>query len=57
MNYETKDVFEDGQEVRLCFESLKVGDDYNTDTKSVVFYGDVKEGRFTHVGIPNTELT
>lgn len=46
----------DEQEVRLCFESIRIDEDYKRDIKSVVFYGNVKDKRFTHVGIPNTDF-
>lgn len=42
--------------MRLCFESIRIDEEYKRNVKSVVFYGDVKDQRFTHVGIPNTDF-
>ena len=56
MQFETAELLDDNKEVRLCFESIKIDENYNRDIKSVVFYGDVKSNSFTHVGVPNTEF-
>ena len=45
----------DGQEIRICFENIKIDSDYNRQIKGVVFYGDATTGNFTNVGIPNVK--
>ena len=55
MQMESEEDINYGNEVRLCFESIKVGEDFKREIKGVVFYGDADSGKFTDVGIPNTE--
>ena len=40
----------------MCFESIRIDEDLNTDIKSVVFYGLVKDQRFTHIGVPSADF-
>lgn len=53
MHFETLFQLEDEQEIRLCFSSINLDENFNQDVKSVVFYGDVKDKKFTQVGIVN----
>lgn len=55
--YDSVQDLQDGQELRLCFDSIRINQEsYQREIKSVVFYGEVDSKKFTHVAVPKEDF-